>query len=225
MDIYKVFEDPRIKMLENDIALWNDHCRYTDEEKHVMKQLLRCRSNVLYELNVYDSDMHQLLVSFNDRLRKACAELYNKVMTTYEEYCNRTDSFGDFEVEGKIYLGAEYPNHHPLQTETAKQVWDALTQGGFEPLYDDGCAWSLHCSKEYPPEHGGCETFEKWIGMEDENDNWNEELDREWSKDLHMIQPFHNLYDHCNFSLYDLIYVHDFDLEVHIQLERNVKYE
>lgn len=33
------------------------------------------------------------------------------------------------------------------------------------------------------------------------------------------------LYDHCYFSLYDLIYVHDFDLEVHIQLERNVKYE
>lgn len=176
-----------------------------DEEKHVMKQLLRRRSNVLYELNVYDSDMHQLLVSFNDRLRKACAELYNKVMTTYEEYCNRTDSLGDFEVEGKIYLGAEYPKHHPLQTETAKQAWDALTQGGFEPLYDDGCAWSLHCSKEYPPEHGGCETFEKWIGMEDENDNWNEGLDREWSKDLHMIQPFHNLYDHCYFSLYDLI--------------------
>lgn len=61
----------------------------------------------------------------------------------------------------KIYLGAEYPKRHPLQTETAKQVWDALTQGGFEPLYDDGCAWSLHCSKEYSPEHGGCETFEK----------------------------------------------------------------
>lgn len=155
MDIYKVFENSRIKMLENDIASWNDHCRYTDEEKHVMKQLLRRRSNVLYELNVYDSDMHQLLVSFNDRLRKACAELYNKVMTTYEEYCNRTDSLGDFEVEGKIYLGAEFPKHHPLQTETAKQVWDALTQGGFEPLYDDGCAWSLHCSKEYPPEHTG----------------------------------------------------------------------
>ena len=52
MDMYKVFEDPRIKMLENDIVLWNNHCRYTDEERHVMKQLLRSRSNVLYELNV-----------------------------------------------------------------------------------------------------------------------------------------------------------------------------
>ena len=61
--------------------------------------------------------------------------------------------------------------------------------------------------------------------MEDENDNWNEGLDREWSGDIHLIQPFHNLYDHCHFSLYDLIYVHDFDLEVHIQLDRNVKYE
>ena len=81
---------------------------------------------------LYDSDMHQMLVSFNNRLRKACAELYQKVMTTYEDLCKRSDSFGDFEVDGKIYLGAEYPKHHPLQTETAQQVWDALRQGGFE---------------------------------------------------------------------------------------------
>jgi hypothetical protein len=50
--------------------------------------------------------------------------------------------------------------------------------------------------------------------MEIENDNWNEGLDREWSKDMHLIQPFHNLYDHCYFSLYDLIYVREFNLEV-----------
>lgn len=43
-------------MLEEEIVRWNDHCRYTDEEKHVMTQLLRSRSNVLYELNVYDDD-------------------------------------------------------------------------------------------------------------------------------------------------------------------------
>lgn len=64
MDIYKVLEDPRIKMLENDIVLWNNHCRYTDEEWHVMKQLLRSRSNVLYELNVvrqrYASDARSI---------------------------------------------------------------------------------------------------------------------------------------------------------------------
>lgn len=29
MDMYKIFDDPRVKMLEKDIALWNDRCRYT----------------------------------------------------------------------------------------------------------------------------------------------------------------------------------------------------
>ena len=32
------------------------------------------------------------------------------------------------------------------------------------------------------------EKLENWLGMEIENDNWNEGLDREWSKDMHLIQ-------------------------------------
>ena len=60
--------------------------------------------------------------------------------------------------------------------------------------------------------------------MEDSNDNWNEGLDREWSKDLHLIHPFHNLYDLCYFSLFDLIYVREFNLEVHIEFDDKVKY-
>lgn len=117
------------------------------------------------------------------------------------------------------------PKHTPIQTETAIQVWDALTQGEFLSLYDEGCAWPLRCSKEYPPEHSGVETLEKWIGMEDKNDNWNEGLDKEWSKDMHLIQPLHNLYDHMKFSLYDLIYVREFNLEVNIQLDDNISFD
>ena len=52
MDIIKVFEDPRIKMLEEEIARWNDHCRYTDEENHVVSHLLEQRSCVLHQLHV-----------------------------------------------------------------------------------------------------------------------------------------------------------------------------
>lgn len=224
MDIIKVFEDPRIKMLEEEIARWNDHCRYTDEENHVVSHLLEQRSCVLHQLNVYDDDMKELLNEFNNRLRKACTELYNRVITTYEEYLKRDDYLGEFEVEGKIFLGFEYPKQHPIQTDTAKQVWDALTQGGFDDSYNEGCSRALSCSKEYPPVHGGFDTLEKWLGIENENDNWNEGLDREWSKDMHLIQSFHNLYAHMNFSLYDLIYVHDFNIEVNIQLDGNLNF-
>lgn len=78
---------------------------------------------------------------------------------------------GDFEVEGKIFLGCEYPAHHPIQTETAKQVWDALTYGGFCTLYDEGCAWPLRFSSERPSEQNINEKLENWLGMEIENDN------------------------------------------------------
>ena len=145
-------------------------------------------------------------------------------MATYQEILNHKDCLEDFEVEGKIFLCYNYPANHPVQRETAKQAWEALTQGGFCALYDDGCACPLHFSNKYPPGHCGNESLEDWIGMKDENDNWNEGLDREWSKDLHLILPFHNLYDHYYFSLYDLIYVREFDLEVHVELDNNVKY-
>ncbi len=156
-----------------------------------------------------------------DALRKACTQLYYRTMTVYQEYQDRKDISGDFEVEGKIFLGYEYPAHHPIQTETEKQVWATLTCGGFNTLYDEGCAWPLRFSRERPSEQSINEKLENWLGMEIENDNWNEGLDREWSKDLHLIQPFHNLYDHCYFSLYDLIYVREFNLEVHV--DRQIK--
>ena len=47
MDIKHVFEDSRIVMLEKEIATINEHCRYTDEENHLMKHLLETRRNVL----------------------------------------------------------------------------------------------------------------------------------------------------------------------------------
>lgn len=224
MDIKHIFEDPRIVMLEKEITRRNEHYRYSDEEKQVMMYLLEERRNVLWHLNVYNDETKRLLVEFNDALRKACAELYCRTIKVYQECMHREDCPKDFEVEGKIFLGYEYPTLHPIQTETAKLVWNVLTCGSFCTLYDDGCAWSLRFSREYPPEHSGHETLKNWLGIEDENDNWNEGLDREWSKDLHLIYPFHNMYDHCYFSLYDLIYVREFNLEVHVEFDDKVKY-
>ena len=128
----------------------------------MIEQMLRQRSGVLYELNVYDDDTSRLLTAFNDRLRKACTELYKRVMAIYNEYSIRGDNWGEFEVGGKIFLCFEYPKRHPIQTENAKQEWEALTQVSV-PLYDDGCAWALRCSKKYSPLRGEFDTMENGL--------------------------------------------------------------
>lgn len=91
MDIKHVFEDSRIVMLEKEIATINEHCRYTDEENHLMKHLLETRRNVLWHLNVYDDETKRLLTDFNAALRKACTELYRRTMATYQEILNHKD--------------------------------------------------------------------------------------------------------------------------------------
>lgn len=217
MDIQQIFQDPRIIMLEKEIARRNEYCQYTDEEKHVMKFLLKERRRELCRLTEYDNETKRLLVDFNDALRKACAELYRHTMAVYQECQHRMDGTGTFEVEGKVFLGYEYPELHPVQTDRAKQVWDALSCGGYCALYDDNSTWELRFNKENRPE-----TLEEWLGIEDPNDNWNEGLNRNWSKDLHLIQPFHDLYNFCYFSLFDLIYVREFKLEVHVEFSDKV---
>lgn len=71
MNIKHVFEDSRIVMLEKDIARINEYCQYSDEES-CDEALAQKRCNVLWQLNVYDDETKQLLIGFNDALRKAC---------------------------------------------------------------------------------------------------------------------------------------------------------
>ena len=54
------------------------------------------------------------------------------------------------------------------------------------------------------------------IGMDCKPDNWNERLDQKLTKDLHLINAFHNLLDHTNFALTDFIFCREFDLEYSI---------
>ena len=101
-------------------------------------------------------------------------------------------------------------------------IWEILTASGLNPLYDDdGCGGLLLGNKDglnYKSLNGYLN-----IGYyESEEDNWNEGLDREWSKQMHLVYAFHNLYEHLNFSLYDLIYVRDFDIDINLSFEGRI---
>ena len=40
--------------------------------------------------------------------------------------------------------------------------------------------------------------------LSEKTDNWNEGLNPELTSDMHLIYPFHNLYEHACFSIFDL---------------------
>ena len=62
------------------------------------------------------------------------------------------------------------------------------------------------------------ESFESFIGMDCPPPNWNEGLDPELTKDLHLISQFHKLFQHMLFAITDFIYVRKFKTEIKVEI-------
>jgi len=50
-------------------------------------------------------------------------------------------------------------------------------------------------------------------------------LDRELTKDMHLVYPFHNLFEHMEFSIFDLLRVRDFNIEVEVDMDFPCHYD
>ena len=49
--------------------------------------------------------------------------------------------------------------------------------------------------------------------------NWNEGLDQNLTKDLHLISAFHYLFQGMKFAITDFIYVREFETEINIEVK------
>ena len=122
----------------------------------------------------------------------------------------------DTEAIGKCFLGYNYSKTHPVQTMRAKKMWDILNGSldTFDSLYD-GVA---HCFRVHPSDDGlEYDSCNQVLYLGEEIDNWNEGLDEEFTKDLHLIYAFHNLWDHMHFSIFDLLWIRDFSVELFVE--------
>ena len=117
----------------------------------------------------------------------------------------------EVELTAKLYFDYTYPELHPLQGEDRQDLWDALCDGDLNPMYADGVSVLM-----LPIDEGIA--FESFIGMDCPPPNWNEGLDQELTKDLHLINQFHTLFQHTNFSLTDILYVRKFKTEIEIRI-------
>ena len=110
-----------------------------------------------------------------------------------------------------------YPELHPVQGEDRQELWDAICDPGWNMMYNHGVSMMalslpglINCS------------FESFIGMDCPPPNWNEGLDHDLTKDLHLISAFHHLFDHTKFAITDFIYVRTFETEVNIEINKHV---
>ena len=155
------------------------------------------------------------IIAFNDALREALREMYDRAHRVWSKVVQSIDEIDSEEMEltAKLYFDYTYPELHPLQGEDRQDLWDALCDGDLNPMYADGVSvLTLTLPRDE------CQTFDSFIGMDCPPPNWNEGLDQELTKDLHLISQFHNLFQHMNFALTDILYVRKFKMEIEIKI-------
>lgn len=182
-----------------------------------IQNLLSIRKTILNEMFVMDDYYLQLLRGFNEAMMQQMIEMRKRTIALYESVA-KAELPGTIEVEGRCFLGYDYPPLHPIQDNRAKRMWDILngTIDDYVPLYSKGFGqFRIDTFHSIIPE---IESEHKMLYMDDELDNWNEGLDREMTKDLHLIYPFHDLFEHMEFSIFDLLWVRDFNIELNVEI-------
>jgi hypothetical protein len=209
MNIKDLLQDDALKALEDQIimsfeGLWSKDHDYTDERSLIEVRKTIINHRVLQHQDLLLPD----IIAFNDTMSEALREMFDKAHAVYEA----NKGFGeDVEVEACCYLSNDYPALHPVQGENRQDLWNALLDSGWNVIYDSGVTFTLELTRDAD------QTFDDFIGMNCPPPNWNEGLDQELTKDLHLIQAFHNMFDHTDFAITDFIYCRDFYYEIKVE--------
>ncbi len=218
--VQEIFNSTAIKDIEYEILLMQHeiekrHFEYEAGEE-IIKCLLGTRKHLLNKMFVMDEQSKQLLSDFNEALKAQMIEMRKRAIALYTSLVN-SGLFPSFILNGKCFMGYNYSKIHPVQTMRAKKMWAVLNGSltDYMPLYMDGVD---NFELEYV---AGRESYfpseNQLLYLDEKIDNWNDELDQEMTKDMHLIHPFHNLYSHMDFSIFDLLWVRDFNIELSLE--------
>ncbi len=198
------YDDPALQHIERKITrIYNtDACGYPRSEC-----LLDIRRRLLNDQALTHESQEELLphiIAFNDALREALKHMYDRAHELYHQISAIQPGI---ELTAKCYLANKYPSLHPIQGEDRQGFFDAICDSGWNRTYYNGIPFPLGLP------NGLDQSFDSFIGMDCPPPNWNEGLDRELTKDLHLIRQFHQLFDHTNFALTDIIFCRNFVFE------------
>lgn len=207
--------DYDIKCVEDEIIrAFNDFRRR--DYRHC-ECLLELRRNIINNRVLeHQEEILPDIIAFNDALTDALREMYDRAHRIWDSIKDDKSLGDEVELTAKCFLSYEYPELHPIQGENRQELWDALCDTGWNRLYDDGVTFEFRLPRNID------ENFDHFIGMDCPPPNWNEGLDQELTKDLHLTSAFHHLFDHTKFAITDFIYVRKFETEINIEIDKTV---
>ncbi len=220
MTIQEIFDSSVVSSLEIEILdaqFQQEQLTYEDKAyTKIIASLLEVRRRQLNSMFVMTDEYKALLTDFNDCLSKAVIQAAHQAEAIYQQ--DWSQAKGEVNIYAKCFLGYKHSSIHPVQTMRARKIWAILAGciDYYDAMYVDGIVYggvkacgrgNIFDEKQTNQILYACDTL----------DNWNEGLDRKQTKDMHLSRHFHHLFDHCLFSIFDLLWVRDFNFETYAE--------
>lgn len=192
---------------------FNNSYRYSYNKKAI-QELLKVRKRLLDSQFVMDLHYKALLCEFNEALKCHLLRMRERTIKMYDVIKDSNDGNCNLTAIGKCFLGYEYSILHPVQTIRARKMWEVLnnTIDSYMPLYDSGVGISMTLGKESQPDSSN-----QLLWLSEEESNWNEGLEPELTADMNLVYAFHSLWANLDFSIFDLLWVRDFNIEISLE--------
>lgn len=206
-----------IRIIEEEI-IWEMSIRKTTKynDNTNSESLLRIRKELINDFVLNNqAEFLPVIVNFNENLTKNLHRLYDKVCSTYKLLLSENKD-NNFTVQGKCFFDNIYSKNHPVQGNKRKILWEALTDEDNNPSYQYGIT---NINFRQVDKRASTPSFSEIIYLGNSSDNWNESLGQNLTKDLNLIYPFHNLFDHSNFALTDFIYCQDYNFNINCDID------
>ena len=219
MTIQDVFNTTAVKEIEIEIlelfAIAQKDFKYGTFSNLTISRLLAVRKRLLDEMFVMDEHYKTLLGEFNEAMKVQLLKMRERTITLHNSAKNGLPENHVLITTGKCFLGYEYSKIHPIQTNRAKKMWCVLncTYDNYMPLYTDGVSGEFTINGNELPD-----TENQLLWLSDvSKDNWNEGLDPKMTEDMNLIHAFHNVWSHMGYSIFDLLWVRDFETEITVE--------
>lgn len=168
------------------------------------------------------------LEAANEYLKTALLEMRRKTIEVYEAAKEREQN-QDIYVEGTLWVEdmtfEDWEQNEDMQIALF-DVMATKTYGGFYANSVCNPFW-LQYNAQVTDTPDTYDSENQVLYLEDKLDNWNELMPRDKTAHLHLVYAVHNLYEHCNWSLQDIINIKSYKTEIMIEYsprnERNME--
>lgn len=201
-----------IERIEEEIVLLYETSSSYDSEAG--RILLSLRKDMINDRVLKrQEDILPDIIAFNDALRDALHTMYDRAHQIWDNLKLIVNAGEESELTAKCFLDKEFSLTDKVDEARREILWNAICDSDWNILYEEGITLTpLTLPRDLDM------SFDTLIGMDCLPPNWNEGLDRELTKDLHLTSAFHHLFRHTDFAITDFITVQKFRTEIEINI-------